>query len=55
MAKSHGETCEMLQLVRSKVSLSSSFPSQRRFYKRIMNLYNPRDERDYIAIADHGL
>ncbi|KAF8148253.1 glycoside hydrolase family 15 protein [Crassisporium funariophilum] len=28
---------------------------QTRSYKRTMNLINPRDERDYIPIADHGL
>ena len=44
----------MLLLVRS-LSFPLTSISDKRFYKRIMNLYNPRDERDYIAIADHGL
>ncbi|KIM36509.1 glycoside hydrolase family 15 protein [Hebeloma cylindrosporum] len=33
----------------------STLHLQHRSYKRVMNLINPRDERLYIPIADHGL
>ncbi|KAF8959160.1 glycoside hydrolase family 15 protein [Flammula alnicola] len=39
---------------RSLISFSFSIPPKRT-YKRVMNLFNPRDERGYIPIADHGL
>ena len=44
----------MLLLLRS---LSFSLPSitQKRFYRRVMNLHDPQDQRDYVAVADHGL
>ncbi|KAF9476199.1 glycoside hydrolase family 15 protein [Pholiota conissans] len=34
---------------------TSTFTKRTFSYKRIMNLVNPRDERGYIPIADHGL
>ncbi|PPQ68532.1 hypothetical protein CVT25_005454 [Psilocybe cyanescens] len=37
------------------LSSTTTFIFQKRSYKRVMNLINPRDEREYIPIADHGL
>ena len=40
----------MLSLRPGGVQVSSSLP-----YRQVMNLYDPRDERGYVAVADHGL
>ncbi|KDR77610.1 hypothetical protein GALMADRAFT_245757, partial [Galerina marginata CBS 339.88] len=51
----HGLRRSLKSLSLSTNSVFTCPINQNRPYKRLMNLVNPRDEREYIPIASHGL